>query len=157
MGIVNAPAVEPVAPLKAKRKSIDFSKLGPLKKSEAGPMRYSSYRDSDKAKSGAAIDEDAMESDDEVDRRRAKDNDDDKEVTGSNGVHLSPDDARKQGELAEGVGRLKVYWSIRSSERTMLTYYHSSNVHTRRKFSVTSANLPTSTPRALHQSTHPSP
>lgn len=108
MGIL--PSLEPAlaAPTTAKRKSIqtDFSKLGPLK--SAGTKGFSSYRDKNATPRKSSKDEDAMDSDaDDDEDERGRDDPDEVEVE-QNGKHLSPEDARKQGELASGVQRIKV-------------------------------------------------
>lgn len=56
-----------------------------------------------------------MDSDaeDDDDKRNRKD-DDEVESTDKNGANLSPLDARKQGELADGVRKIKVRHSLRS-------------------------------------------
>lgn len=52
------------------------------------------------------MDSDADADDDDDDR--ARNEPDDADVKQENGKHLSPEDARKQGELADGVQRIKV-------------------------------------------------
>ena len=111
MGILETPEAEKT-PVATKRKSSgpDFSKLGPLTK--FGTVGFSGYRDktASKRKSKAkAVDEDAMDSD-------AEDNDDgpgveldeDVDVKQENGKMLSPEDARRQCEIADGVQKIKV-------------------------------------------------
>lgn len=98
----------------AKRRStqLDFSNLPPLK--SGGTVGFSAFRDSDKkdkarkkksnGNHGDAMAEDSEEDDDDVEIVGKLDDLDDKDVKDM----LSPEDARYQGELAEGVGRIKV-------------------------------------------------
>lgn len=98
-------------PASTKRKASgpDFSNLGPLNK--FGTVGFSGYRDSantrrkTRSKSGDA---DAMESDEEEDEREGEMDQDDADGKQENGRMLSPEDARKQGEIAEGVQKIKV-------------------------------------------------
>ncbi|GAB7350544.1 hypothetical protein MBLNU459_g1127t1 [Dothideomycetes sp. NU459] len=108
MGILPALESAQPTPPTAKRKSVqtDFSKLGPLK--SAGTKGFSSYRDKTAVPRKQSKDEDAMDSDADEDDDRVHDEPDEVEVKQENGQHLSPEDARKQGELAEGVQRIKL-------------------------------------------------
>ena len=108
MGILKSKAAEETP---AKRKSTDFSKLAPLK--PGGAVGFVGYREGDKSSSSKAgkkskksIESD-MDSDDEEDEKDPvvqKADDDEKIDT----THLSPDDLRRQGDLAEGVRKIKV-------------------------------------------------
>ncbi|KAF3007386.1 hypothetical protein E8E13_001268 [Curvularia kusanoi] len=95
-----------VASPNTRRKSgLDFSSLKPLDAGK-GTKNFGGYRDmqSPKAKQKS---EDAMDSDaDDEDDTRPEDVEDDKEVM-DKGM-LSPEDAAKQGELAEGVRKIKL-------------------------------------------------
>ena len=112
MGILESP--EPMTtPIAAKRRSTDFSKLGPLKK--FGTKGFTGYREGPTPKKkDAKADDDEMDSDPDDEDRRNDDNDDDAAGLSANNHHLSPEDARKQGELAEGVRKIKVRVSYRS-------------------------------------------
>ena len=109
MGILETPEAEN-APITTKRKQSgpDFSKFGPLK--STGTVGFSGYRESaapkrkDKSKGADAMDSDA---DDEDDERLPKGTDD-AETKQDDGQLLSPEDARRQGELADGVQKIKV-------------------------------------------------
>jgi hypothetical protein len=92
---------------------LDFSNLAPLK--PGGTVGFTSFRDIDpssrrnKARKGSNGDVGAMEQDsdeDEEDTEIAGKMEDveDKDVK----TLLSPEDAKFQGELADGVGRIKV-------------------------------------------------
>jgi hypothetical protein len=109
MGIVPTPKMDKDA-IAARRKSSgpDFSKLGPLK--TEGTRGFTGYRDSaDSKRKTKSKDEDAMDSDaDDEDENQAIDGIEDKESKPENGVLLSPEDARRQGELTEGVSKIKV-------------------------------------------------
>ncbi|KAF4550973.1 Hypothetical protein D9617_15g043270 [Elsinoe fawcettii] len=95
-----------------KRKSTDFSKLGPLNR--FGTVGFTGYREQGGGKkkdSKGDDDDDAMDSDADEDdglAKRKQNDDDEVEITAKNGAHLSPLDARKQGELAEGVRKIKL-------------------------------------------------
>lgn len=105
MGILTPDKAE-ASPVAARRKStgLDFGALKPLN-ATAGTKNFGGYRDKDgKAKKKS---EDAMDSDaDDEDDIKVEEPDDDKDpsVAGM----LSPDDAIRQGELAEGVRKIKV-------------------------------------------------
>jgi len=109
MGIV-AKSETQQSPVVTKRKASgpDFSKLGPLK--AGGTVGFSGYRDATNAKQNAkAKDADAMDSDaDDEDDGRIPNGKEDLEIKDENGTLLSPEDARRQGELAEGVQKIKV-------------------------------------------------
>lgn len=117
MGILPTPQTSEKTPTSAKRKSvqIDFSTLKPLK--PGGTVGFVGYRDNnaaspvlDKNKAGTGKkkkDEDAMDSDadDEEDPIGKLDVEDGKK---EEPMLLSPEEARGQGELAEGVRKIKV-------------------------------------------------
>ena len=116
MGILQTEKEPKPAPSSAKRKTgIDFSALGPLNNA-AGTKNFAGYRDPSaaspstrKSKSGKKGDEDTMDSDaDDDDEDGTVPVDADVEVKESDGRLLSPEDARRQGELAEGVRKIKV-------------------------------------------------
>jgi hypothetical protein len=109
MGILSNPQTEK-SPVTSKRKSSgpDFSKLGPLK--ATGTIGFSGYRDSDSVKrKDKKRDTDVMDSDaDDEDDERVPNGKEDSEAKQDNGHLLSPEDARRQGELADGVQKIKV-------------------------------------------------
>jgi hypothetical protein len=99
-------------PGSVKRRSLqpDFSNLGPLK--PGGTVGFLNFRDNTegqrKSKKNKALDDDDMDSDDDDDDRILNQAD---EEEGKDDDHLlSPDDIRRQGELAEGVRKIKVDW-----------------------------------------------
>ncbi|KAK3071785.1 hypothetical protein LTR53_008023 [Teratosphaeriaceae sp. CCFEE 6253] len=99
---------EPKTPAASKRKSSgpDFANLGPLK--AGGTVGFSGYRDSTAKRKDKAKDVDAMDSDEEGDDEDGLTaGEQDGEVKDENGRLLSPEDARRQGELAEGVQKIK--------------------------------------------------
>lgn len=117
MGILAAKQkTTPVGPTKRRSAQLDFGKLAPLK--PGGTVGFSSFRDHDvsssrKTKSrkksngsiGGAMDEDSDEEEEDAAELLVKMQDvEDKEVN----PMLNPEDAKYQGELAEGVGRIKV-------------------------------------------------
>ncbi|KAF1947599.1 hypothetical protein EJ02DRAFT_390623 [Clathrospora elynae] len=106
MGILETEKTPQVTSPAAKRKSgaLNFGSLKPLN-AAAGTKNFGGYREtSPKSKKKSA---DAMDSDaDEEDDIKVEDIDDDKDDAGK-GL-LSPEDALKQGELAEGVRKIKL-------------------------------------------------
>lgn len=110
MGIL-APEKTEESPVVARRKStgLNFGELKPLNAS-AGTKNFGGYRDptvtspKSKSKDADAMDSDADDEDDV--KIKAEDNDDDKTESGKG--MLSPEDALRQGELAEGVRKIKV-------------------------------------------------
>ena len=120
MGILPTPESEKT-PLPTKRKASgpDFSKLGPLK--TTGTVGFSGYRDTANAKKKSTKrDTDAMDSDaDDEDDERLPNGTYDADVKQEGDKHLSPEDARRQGELAEGVQKIKV--SILDIQRMFLS------------------------------------
>lgn len=100
-------------PGSAKRRSqqLDFANLGPLK--PGGTVGFLNFRDNtegpkkDKKKSKAMADDDDMDSDDDEDDRILNQADEEEDKDKDN-QHLSPDDIKRQGELAEGLRQIKV-------------------------------------------------
>ncbi|KAM0719284.1 hypothetical protein Q7P37_005189 [Cladosporium fusiforme] len=111
MGILETPDAEKT-PASTKRKSSgpDFSNLGPLNK--FGTVGFSGYRDSAGSKKkpkGKSSNDDAMDSDvEDNDDDQGAEQDDETEGKQENGRMLSPEDARRQGEIAEGVQKIKL-------------------------------------------------
>lgn len=115
MGILS-PKQAKGAPTSAKRRStqLDFSNLAPLK--PGGTVGFSSFRDNEpsarrnksRKKSngsiGAAMVEDSDEDEEEAELSSKMEEADDKDLK----ALLSPEDAKFSGELADGVGRIKL-------------------------------------------------
>ncbi|KAF7587053.1 hypothetical protein BBP40_007810 [Aspergillus hancockii] len=109
MGILKDPKSQET-PASAKRRSLqpDFASLGPLK--PGGTVGFLNFRDSTenkrKGKKNKIAGDDDMDSDDDDDDSILGKADDEeaKEID----EHLSPDDIRRQGELAEGVRKIKL-------------------------------------------------
>ncbi|KAL4785666.1 hypothetical protein BJX76DRAFT_346854 [Aspergillus varians] len=98
-------------PSSAKRRSqqLDFASLGPIK--PGGAVGFLNFRDSTegqkKDKKNRAMADDAdMDSDDDEDDRIL--NQADEEEDKDDNQHLSPDDIKRQGELAEGLRQIKL-------------------------------------------------
>lgn len=117
MGIMASKQQKAAGPAKRRSTQLDFSNLGPLKKE--GTVGFSAFRDSDgparrnKARKksngslvGGEMDEDSDDEDDEAAMKMEEV--DDKDLKSM----LSPEDAKRQGELAEGVDRIKVSVSL---------------------------------------------
>lgn len=105
MGIIEPDKTPQVVSPAAKRKSgaLNFGSLKPLD-AAAGTKNFGGYRDrSPKTK---VKDEEAMDSDADDEDDKVEDIEDDKDDSGK-GL-LSPEDALKQGELADGVRKIKV-------------------------------------------------
>jgi hypothetical protein len=106
MGILTTKDTPKITSPQTKRKSgaLDFGSLKPLD-AAAGTKNFGGYREASpksKQKKEEAMDSDADDEDDV----KVEDVDDDKEVL-DKGL-LSPEDAHRQGELAEGVRKIKV-------------------------------------------------
>lgn len=135
MGILPNPEPEKTpAPAKKKSSGPDFSKLGPLK--SFGTVGFSGYRDAAARPKSKKGDEDAMDSDnDDEDRARGVVGDDDVEVKQENGKLLNPEDAKRTGELAEGVQKIKVNIAAPSRQIVLLMRFltaKTSALHRRR-------------------------
>ena len=113
MGILPSPKTNEKPAATAKRKSLplDFANLKPLNPS--GAMGFSNFRDNenDSPKNGnnrfAGRTTDDIDSDEEesISERHIKEEDVDPQ---DSKVTLSPEDVKRQGELAEGVQKIKV-------------------------------------------------
>lgn len=109
MGILESEKTPKIASPAARRKSgaLDFGSLKPLN-AAAGTKNFGGYRDPSQTSPKSKLkSEEAMDSDaDDEDDIKVEDVDDDKDEN-EKGM-LSPEDALKQGELAEGVRKIKV-------------------------------------------------
>ena len=119
MGILSPKQPKGTTPATKRRSAqLDFGNLAPLK--STGTVGFSSFRDNEssaqKSKSrkkssgstGVVMVEDSDEDDDEVDLLGKMEDVNDKDEK----TLLSPDDAKYSGELADGVGRIKVCFTI---------------------------------------------
>jgi hypothetical protein len=108
MGILETGKVPTVVSPSARRKSgaLDFGSLKPLN-AASGTKNFGGYRDASQQSPKSKVKtEDTMDSDaDDEDDIKVED-DEEKDESGK-GL-LSPEDALKQGELAEGVRKIKV-------------------------------------------------
>ena len=110
MGILKAKTEEKASSTKRRSLQTDFAKLPPLK--PGGAVGFLNYREGQnqspkgrrKSTTGNHSDMDSDE-DEEQDVAEA-DKADEEENNGT--AHLSPDDIRRQGDLAEGVRKIKV-------------------------------------------------
>jgi hypothetical protein len=108
MGILKSKSPEKEAPAK-RRSQPDFASLGPLK--PGGAVGFLNYREGEdsaagtrrKSKKGSESDMDSDE-DGEAPVIEKAENEETTDAT----THLSPDDIRRQGDLAEGVRKIKV-------------------------------------------------
>lgn len=122
MGIVEVDKTPTVTSPASRRKSgaLDFGSLKPLN-AAAGTKNFGGYRERSpktKKKSAEAMDSDA-DDDDEI---KAEDADGEDEKDNSGNGLLSPEDALKQGELADGVRKIKVcrsFWVYNSHANEM--------------------------------------
>lgn len=91
----------------SKKRSIDFSKLGPLK--NQGTKGFSSYRDPAATARKGSKSADAMDSDEEDDEPRSQEmHDVDIKDDNGNPLILTEEDRLRQEEMAEGVRHIKV-------------------------------------------------
>ncbi|KAG9918355.1 hypothetical protein KCV05_g11140, partial [Aureobasidium melanogenum] len=93
----------------ARKRSTDFSKLGPLK--NQGTKGFSSYRDpAARANRKGSKNADAMDSDEDDEELGARDDMDDVDVKDENGnpLILTEEDRQRQEEMAEGVRHIKL-------------------------------------------------
>lgn len=114
MGILPSPKIldKPIAST-ANRRSVqtDFANLKPLK--PGGALGFSKFRDSEHrsslgdAKDKTLKEDSDMDSDDDGDRTGKTTKQEDAESQDSNSM-LSPEDAKRQGELAEGLQKIRV-------------------------------------------------
>jgi len=127
MGILDPSKHAKTTPATTKRRSaqMDFSNLAPLK--PGGTVGFSAFRDTDpsatrksKARktSNGSMAEDSDEDDDDIDIVGKMDHIEDKDVK----TMLSPEDAKYSGELAEGVGRIKVCFLLYHCTPYQLTH-----------------------------------
>lgn len=140
MGILRDPKAQET-PGSAKRRSLqpDFANLGPLK--PGGTVGFVNFRDSTERKKGKKSGED-----DEMDSEDDEDNSilgkADEEEGKEDDLHLSPDDIRRQGELAESIRKIKV------RQELLLVSLPPANCCTQLKRQHSSASLATNTPPA---------
>jgi hypothetical protein len=100
------------SPTTRRKSGLDFGSLKPLN-AASGTKNFGGYRDMQSSKAKKK-NEDAMDSDaDDEDDQKPDEADDDKDVM-DKGM-LSPEDAAKQGELAEGVRKIKVSFSTHTN------------------------------------------
>jgi hypothetical protein len=107
MGILETDKPVQASPATRRKSGLDFGSLKPLN-AAAGTKNFGGYRDgSHKSPKAKNKSEDAMDSDaDDEEDAKVEDADEDKDAL-DKGL-LSPEDAAKQGELAEGVRKIKV-------------------------------------------------
>lgn len=130
MGILDSSKQAKTTPVASKRRStqMDFSSLGPLK--PGGTVGFSAFRDTDssstrkskvrKASDGGIV-EDSDEDDDDEDIVGKMEDVDDKDVK----TMLSSEEAKYSGELADGVGRIKVCFKCLAQYLCQLIYIDS--------------------------------
>ena len=116
MGILPS-ASQPTTTATSKRKSAttDFTKLAPL--TSKGTKNFAGYRDVNvrsapgrqKGEDHKAANDDMYSDADDEDGEQKASAADEVDVTVENNSLLSPEDALRQGELAEGVRKIKVY------------------------------------------------
>ncbi len=118
MGILSSPKPEEKSTVSAsKRRSVqtDFASLGPLK--PGGVLGFSTFRDNTPRSPGVATPDSksgkkemngAMDSDDDEDDDEIVGKLEDVDTKEMETNLLSPDDVRTQGEIAEGIRKIKV-------------------------------------------------
>ncbi|CEJ56385.1 hypothetical protein PMG11_02593 [Penicillium brasilianum] len=105
MGILKDPKVQDTPAAKRKSIQADFSNLGPLK--SEGTVGFLNFRDHDSGRKGKKVNDDEMDSDDDDTDNPILGKADDEEAKDDERF-LSPDDIKRQGELAEGVERIRL-------------------------------------------------
>lgn len=104
MGILKDPKVQDTPAAKRKSLQADFANLGPLK--PEGTVGFLNFRDHDSGLKGKKGDDEMDSDDDDTDNPILGKADD--EEAKDDERFLSPDDIKRQGELAEGVERIRV-------------------------------------------------
>ncbi|KAI9850290.1 MAG: hypothetical protein M1838_005932 [Thelocarpon superellum] len=155
MGILPTPKghEQPSAPT-SKRRSVptDFSKLGPLK--AGGTVGFSTFRDNDRpvsrksngleVKKERSMDGDSDEDEEEL--NEMIDKADDADIKTEDKDHLSVEDARRQGELADGLRKIKLKRAHSSDSVKDRAPRKSTTSHTPTGASPTDASALSSTP-----------
>ena len=110
MGILHTKSEKTPVAVKRKSLGMDFSTLGPLKKE--GTVGFTQFRDSDQRPRRSTLskkhDDDAMDSDSDDEAPPVSKDVDDEDTTKKSNDMLSPEDAERSGQLAEGVRKIKV-------------------------------------------------
>lgn len=142
MGILKDPKA-PETPA-AKRKSLqaDFSSIGPLK--PGGTVGFLNFRDQDTAQKGKKGEDEMDSDDDDTDNPILSKADD--EETKDDDRFLSPDDIKRQGELEEGVRKIRVGDTPNSFFVHVLTKPQLKRQHSAEPFSGSGDNNSTGTP-----------
>lgn len=104
MGILKDPKAQEPAVVKRKSLQADVANLGPLK--PGGTVGFLNFRDHESSRKGKKGDYE-MDSDDEDTDNPILGKADDEEDK-DNDKFLSPDDVQRQGELEEGVRKIRV-------------------------------------------------
>lgn len=104
MGILKDPKAQDTPASKRKSSQADFANLGPLK--PGGTVGFLNFRDQQSSRRGRKGGGDMDSDDDDTDNPilGKADDEEDKDIDES----LSPDDIRRQGELEEGVRKIRV-------------------------------------------------
>ncbi|EYE94704.1 uncharacterized protein EURHEDRAFT_457370 [Aspergillus ruber CBS 135680] len=151
MGILKDPKAQET-PGSTKRRSLqpDFSNLGPLK--PGGTVGFLNFRDSkqekrkNKKNNKAEKDVDDMDSDDDDDDSILGKADDEEAKEDTH--HLSPDDSRFGGELAEGVRKIKLKRQHSAASLSGSTKADAANTSASGEAKQPSSSLSTSPPTA---------
>ena len=104
MGILKDPKAQDTPAAKRKSLQADFANLGPLK--PEGTVGFLNFRDQKSSRKGSKGDDEMDSDDDDVENPILGKADD--EETKDDDLFLSPDDIKRQGELAEGVRKIRV-------------------------------------------------
>jgi len=104
MGIWKDPKAQETPAAKRKSLQADFSNLGPLK--PGGAVGFLNFRDQESGRKGNKGDDEMDSDDDEKENPILLKADDDEDR--EDNKFLSPDDIKRQGELEEGVRKIRV-------------------------------------------------
>lgn len=104
MGILKDPKAQETPAAKRKSLQADFANLGPLK--PGGTVGFLNFRDQESSRKGKKGDDEMDSDDDDTDNPILGKADDEEDK--DNDKFLSPDDIKRQGELEEGVRKIRV-------------------------------------------------
>lgn len=106
MGILKDPRAQDTPVAKRKSLQADFANLGPLK--PGGTVGFLNFRDQEPARRGKKGGDEMDSDDDDTDNPILGKADDEEDKDNDDSRHLSPDDIKRQGELEEGVRKIRV-------------------------------------------------
>lgn len=106
MGILKDPKTQETPVAKRKSLQADFANLGPLK--PGGTVGFLNFREQESARRRKKGGDEMDSEDDDTDNPILGKADDEEDKDNDDNRHLSPDDIKRQGELEEGVRKIRV-------------------------------------------------